>query len=268
MKNQILLSILAIICSLFAYGVPSTTLQENNNNRTTGTQESILINKHLAARGYRGFFNYTPLTATFINDGISGNISTTHGYQINHNIFVGGGIGFHINLGDEGLGVAIPVYNATEPRVALNQNKKSSLLKLYSSDVGLLTCQYGNAVRMNILMEDRHVNLGGIYENAVAQELNTHGFPLYYYNSHKQGELDFVIEKGFSVIPLEVKSGKDYRVHSAISNVSGNPEYDIQEAYVLANSNISREGKITYLPVYMAMFIQDDVKLPILEPIG
>lgn len=165
-------------------------------------------------------------------------------------------------------GVAIPVYNATEPRVALNQNKKSSLLKLYSSDVGLLTCQYGNAVRMNILMEDRHVNLGGIYENAVAQELNTHGFPLYYYNSHKQGELDFVIEKGFSVIPLEVKSGKDYRVHSAISNVSGNPEYDIQEAYVLANSNISREGKITYLPVYMAMFIQDDVKLPILEPIG
>ena len=165
-------------------------------------------------------------------------------------------------------GVAIPVYNATEPRVALNQNKKSSLLKLYSSDVGLLTCQYGNAVRMNILMEDRHVNLGGIYENAVAQELNTHGFKLYYYNSHKQGELDFVIEKGFSVIPLEVKSGKDYRVHSAISNVSGNPEYDIQEAYVLANSNISREGKITYLPVYMAMFIQDDVKLPILEPIG
>ena len=165
-------------------------------------------------------------------------------------------------------GVAIPAYNATEPRVALNQNMKSSLLKLYSSDVGLLTCQYGNAIRMNILMEDRHVNLGGIYENAVAQELNTHGFSLYYYNSHKLGELDFVIEKGFSVIPLEVKSGKDYKIHTAISNVTGNPEYEIREAYVLANSNILQEGKITYLPVYMAMFIRDDVKLPVLEPIG
>ena len=91
-------------------------------------------------------------------------------------------------------GVAVPVYNATEPRVALNQNMKSSLLKLYSSDVGLLTCQYGNAIRMKILIGDTSINLGGIYENAVAQELHTHGFPMYFYNSHKNGELDFLIE--------------------------------------------------------------------------
>ena len=89
----------------------------------------------------------------------------------------------------------------------------------------------------------------------------------WYYNSHKQGELDFVLELGFSVIPLEVKSGKDYKVHSAISNVSSNPEYDIREAYVLANCNIHQEGKITYLPVYMAMFIRDSAKLPVLDPI-
>ena len=159
-------------------------------------------------------------------------------------------------------GVAIPVYNATEPRVSLSQNKKSSLLKLYASDVGLLTCQYGNAVRMNILMADRHVNLGGIYENAVAQELNSHLFPLYYYNSHKLGELDFIVEEGLSVIPLVVKSGKDYKIHSAITNVSQNPEYEIEEAYVLGNCNIKKEGKITYLPVYMTMFIRDHVTLP------
>ena len=164
-------------------------------------------------------------------------------------------------------GVAIPVYNATEPRVSLSQNKKSSLLKLYASDVGLLTCQYGNAVRMNILMEDRHVNLGGIYENAVAQELNSHLFPLYYYNSHKMGELDFILEEGFSVIPLEVKSGKDYKIHSAITNVSQNPEYEIEEAFVLGNCNIQKEGKITYLPVYLTMFIREHVTLPVLEPI-
>ena len=164
-------------------------------------------------------------------------------------------------------GVAIPVYNATEPRVALNQNAKSSLLKLYSSDVGLLTCQYGNAIRMKVLLGDDSVNLGGVYENAVAQELNTHGFPMYFYNSHKIGELDFVIEKELSVLPIEVKSGKDYYVHSAISKAADNAEYGVQTAYVLANCNLAQEGKLCYLPVYMATFIRDDVQLPVLEPI-
>ncbi|MBO4831754.1 MAG: ATP-binding protein [Oscillospiraceae bacterium] len=164
-------------------------------------------------------------------------------------------------------GVAIPVYNATEPRVALNQNAKSSLLKLYSSDVGLLTCQYGNAIRMKVLLGDSSVNIGGVYENAVAQELNTHGFPMYFYNSHKVGELDFVIEKGLNVLPIEVKSGKDYYVHSAISKVADNAEYGVQTAYILANCNVSQEGKLCYLPVYLAAFIRDDVQLPILQPL-
>ena len=164
-------------------------------------------------------------------------------------------------------GVTIPVYNATEPRGALNQNAKSSLLKLYSSDVGLLTCQYGNAIRMKVLLGDNSVNLGGVYENAVAQELNTHGFPMYFYNSHKVGELDFIIEKALSVLPIEVKSGKDYYVHSAISKVVDNAEYGVQTAYILANCNVSQDGKLCYLPIYMATFIRDDVQLPVLEPI-
>ena len=164
-------------------------------------------------------------------------------------------------------GVVIPVYNATEPRIALSQNAKSSLLKLYSSDVGLLTCQYGNALRVKILTGDQSVNLGGIYENAVAQELNTHGFPMYFYNSHKNGELDFVIEQAMTVVPIEVKSGKDYYVHSAISKVCDNREYGVQTAYVLANCNISQQGKLVYLPVYLSAFIRDDTELPILAPI-
>ena len=164
-------------------------------------------------------------------------------------------------------GVVIPVYNATEPRVSLNQNAKSSLLKLYSSDVGLLTFQYGNAMRLKILTGDQSVNLGGIYENAVAQELNTHGFPMFFYNSHKNGELDFIIEQDMTVVPIEVKSGKDYYIHSAVSKVCSNPEYEIQNAYILANCNISQEGKMLYMPIYLCAFIRDYVQLPILEPI-
>ena len=164
-------------------------------------------------------------------------------------------------------GVVVPVFNATEPRVALSQNAKSSLLKLYFSDVGLLTYQYGSAIRMKILIGDQSINLGGVYENAVAQELNTHGFPLYFYNSHKNGELDFLIEQEMQVVPIEVKSGKDYYVHSAISKAAANPDYGVQTAYILANCNISQEGKMLYLPVYMCTFIQDEVQMPILSPI-
>ena len=164
-------------------------------------------------------------------------------------------------------GVVIPVYNATEPRIALSQNAKSSLLKLYSSDVGLLSCQYGNAIRLKILTGDRSVNLGGVYENYVAQELNTHRFPLYFYNSHKNGELDFLIEQALTVVPIEVKSGKDYYVHSALSKTMENPEFGIETAFILADCNISQEGKRIYLPVYMTSFIRDDVVLPILAPI-
>lgn len=162
-------------------------------------------------------------------------------------------------------GVAIAVYNATEPRVSLSQNKKSSLMKLYGSDVGLLTSQYGNALRTKILLGDEKVNLGGVYENAVAQELNAHGYDLYFYKSHKIGELDFIIEDSYNVIPIEVKSGKDYYVHSAIDTVTGNTEYEIEKAYILSNYDIHTEGKMHYYPVYMTMFITDDKEIPILK---
>ena len=162
-------------------------------------------------------------------------------------------------------GVTIPTFKATEPRISLKQNKKSSFFKLYSSDVGLLTCQYGRAMKAAILAEDDKVNLGGIYENAVAQELYCHGFESYYYNSRNIGELDFVIEENFHIVPIEVKSGKDYTIHSAINKVVTNPEYEVEKAYVFANCDIRVKDKFIYMPAYMCDFIRDDVELPVLE---
>ena len=95
----------------------------------------------------------------------------------------------------------------------------------------------------------------------VAQELKAHGFKLFYFNSKKQGELDFVITVDDEIVPIEVKSGKDYDRHNALKNVLVNPDYDIKKAYVLCNENLKTSGKITYLPIYMAMFIQNS-KLP------
>ena len=90
---------------------------------------------------------------------------------------------------------------------------------------------------------------------------------MFFYNSHKNGELDFLIEMEFSVAPIEVKSGKDYYVHSAISQTVENSEYVEQKAFVFANCNVLKEGKIVYLPIYLSSFVRDDTELPILQPI-
>lgn len=101
------------------------------------------------------------------------------------------------------------------------------------------------------------------FENVVAQELIAHGFALYYYSNKKMGELDFLIEIHGEVVPIEVKSGKDYKAHSALNSVINTRNYNINEAIVLSNSNVKVENNIHYLPIYMIMFISDnDISFP------
>lgn len=162
-------------------------------------------------------------------------------------------------------GVVISAYNATEPRIPLKLNEKQSLFKLYLSDVGLLTTIYGMGTKSKIISNDKNLNGGGLYENAVAQELLSKGFRIYYYNSNRLGELDFVVEYNGKILPIEVKSGKDYTIHSALNNCINNAEYGIEEAFVFANCNISKNDKITYLPIYMVGFLprESDMEIPI-----
>ncbi len=159
-------------------------------------------------------------------------------------------------------GVALPVYNVEEPTVPLILSSTRNLFKLFLSDIGLLASLYADGIQMRILNNEPSINFGSVYENAVAQELCAHGFKLYYYNNKRQGELDFVIEQNGAVLPLEVKSGKDYERHKALSNVMNSTTYQIPKAYVLCNDNVKQAGKITYLPIYMLMFIQKAQPLP------
>lgn len=155
-------------------------------------------------------------------------------------------------------GVALGVFNTTEPTVPLMLNEKSTLFKAFLSDVGLLTTIYGKACKLQIVSKGMDINKGAIYENVVAQELYAHGYPLYYYNNKKNGELDFVIEHAGEVLPIEVKSGKNYERHSALDNVLAAREYGIKEALVLTNDNVKTDGAVTYYPIYMIMFLQND----------
>lgn len=100
---------------------------------------------------------------------------------------------------------------------------------MFQNDVGLLAYQYADGIQLRILSGDVNINFGAVYENAVAQELHAQGFEdLYYFNSKKQGEVDFLIEGiDGTPIPIEVKSGKDYEKHNALNNLLSNADYDI-----------------------------------------
>ncbi len=153
-------------------------------------------------------------------------------------------------------GVAIPVYNVEEPKVPLLLSRSRNLFKLFQNDIGLLAAQYSDGIQLRIITGDNDINFGSIYENAVAQELTAHGLNPYYYNNKKRGELDFIVEMGGNVLPIEVKSGKDYQTHRALSNIMECDEYDIPRAVIFNNDNMKIDGKLVYAPIYMAMFLQ------------
>lgn len=159
----------------------------------------------------------------------------------------------------EDAGVAIAVYNAKEPILPLKLSQTATLFKLFLSDVGLLAAMYMDGIQLRILNDEKNINFGSVYENVTAQELRAHGFKdIYFFNSRKQGELDFLIPTSNEVVPIEVKSGKDYTTHAALTKVLDNKDYGIRQAYVFSNANVTVEGRIAYMPIYMLMFLKKD----------
>ena len=158
-------------------------------------------------------------------------------------------------------GIALGVQAVSNPRFPLLESESKNLLKLYMNDVGLLTnLLYGLNINA-VLRDERSINLGSVYETVVAQELHAHGFALHYYDNKQKGEVDYLIDdyEHLTVLPIEVKSGKDYTVHSALNNFMNTPDYHIPKAVVLSNEReISVKNGITYLPVYYCMFYQRD----------
>ena len=158
-------------------------------------------------------------------------------------------------------GISLAVHAISNPHFPLSESLQKNLLKLYLNDVGMLSGMlYHNNIRP-ILDDVRSINLGSVYESVVAQELRAHGHKLFYYDNRKQGEVDYLVDDyaSMSVHPIEVKSGKDYTVHSALNNLLKNPDYNIQAATVISNEReIRQDGKITYMPVYLVMFMAVD----------
>ena len=158
-------------------------------------------------------------------------------------------------------GISLSVHAISNPHFPLSESLQKNLLKLYLNDVGLLTgLLYRNNIRP-VLDDVCSINLGSVYESVVAQELRAHGHKLFYYDNRKQGEVDYLVDDHLSMAPhpIEVKSGKDYTIHSALNNLMKNPDYHILSSTVISNEReVHQDGNITYLPVYFVMFMEND----------
>lgn len=156
-------------------------------------------------------------------------------------------------------GIAIAVRAVSNPKFPLLESSSKNLIKLYYNDVGLLSNILYKTNIDTILNNNKGINLGSIYESVVANELKAHGHDLYYFDSKKVGEVDFLINdyNAASIIPIEVKSGNDqYNFRALPKLVKDDGSYNIPFGYVLGNKNIiKKEGNIITIPVYLVMFL-------------
>lgn len=157
-------------------------------------------------------------------------------------------------------GITLEVKAISTPTYPLVEHSGKNLLKLYLNDVGILSgIFYHNNIKA-VMSDIKSINLGSVYETVVAQELKAHGYDLYYYDNKKNGEVDFLIDDAdnLSNIPIEVKSGKDYTVHSALDRFISNDDYNVKRAYVLSNEReVFAEEGIIYIPIYYIMFFRN-----------
>lgn len=155
-------------------------------------------------------------------------------------------------------GIALNVQAISTPVFPLIESTGKNLLKLYLNDVGILTgILYGNNIRA-VLDDEASINLGSVYETVVASELIAHGHKLFYYDNRHKGEVDYLVDDydSLSAVPIEVKSGKDYTVHSALNTFVKNEDYHVKKAFVVSNErNVMQKGKIIYIPIYFIMFV-------------
>ncbi len=155
-------------------------------------------------------------------------------------------------------GITVSVHAISNPHYPLTESVQKNLLKLYLNDVGMLTSQLYHYNIRPVMEDVRSINLGSVYESVVAQELKAHGQQSFYYDNRKNGEVDFLIDDydSLSILPIEVKSGKDYTVHSALDNLMKVPDYHIKRGIVLSNEReVWEKDGVVYMPVYFVMFI-------------
>ena len=155
-------------------------------------------------------------------------------------------------------GVALKTDIVTEPKSPLLKTARPSQFKLYQSDTGMLMARYPAGVAQAAYLDSKEPNLGGVYENVVAQQLAAQGRELYYYQTKRRGEVDFVVDGADgAAVPIEVKSGAYYHAHAALDHVVETAEYGVRRGIVFSRGNVEKDDKVLYLPIYAIYALPD-----------
>jgi len=157
-------------------------------------------------------------------------------------------------------GIVTSLYQVSIPSKPLLYSKIGSFVKLYLNDCGILTTILFDQNAGDILNDLSSINIGSIYECAIANQLYPYVKNLTYYDSKKHGEVEFLFEHNNQLTILEIKSGKNYMIHSAFNYVMENKEYKIDQGYILCNKNIHQRNGRIYLPIYMIIFLLNNNK--------
>ncbi len=157
------------------------------------------------------------------------------------------------------------VYHCDNPSVGMSLTKDNSRYKIFISDTGLFITMafwdkdYTENILYEKLLSDKlDVNLGYVYENAVAQLLATAGNNLFYYTFPKDNkhnyEIDFILSRGGKVWPIEVKSSS-HKSHTSLDEFCRKFSERVGERFLLYTKDLSHDGQTLLLPIQMAMYI-------------
>ena len=153
-------------------------------------------------------------------------------------------------------GIAYNCFNVSALDLALTFNEKRNLYKLYMHDTGMLCAQGFQGVQSSLLDGDISVNEGAIAENAIAAALVKRGIALHYFDKKSRMELDFLFARNNILTIIEVKSGKDFKRHTALDIAQQEAKGTNLRRIVFSKYNIEKgQNGIIYYPLYMAMFL-------------
>ena len=160
-------------------------------------------------------------------------------------------------------------YNVTDPNIGFSLTAEHEGLKCYLADTGLLLSlafadnpETKKDALWKVLTGKLEINKGMLMENVVAQMFRAGGRELYFHkvndreDASNRMEIEFLLSKSrltarHNVVPVEVKSNKDYTTTSLDRFKDKFPGY-CAERTVLHPGTADFSGDITYLPLYMA----------------
>lgn len=165
----------------------------------------------------------------------------------------------------------LPCYKVNNPSISLNGTKDISNFKLYLSDVGLFTTMlfndkllYNENIYNKLLSDKLDVNLGYLYENAIAQIIKSNDRDLFYTtfntnNSTHTYEIDFLLTDNNKLVPVEVKSS-NVKNHKSINEFSNKYSSKIGRRILFSQNDISNDNMLELKPIYLALAIISNFK--------